>query len=82
MSSSTRSRTADGRVCAGASSLSRLALPLGKLADGPDLPFPSLSRRIELSGRGGEWEPSQRRAVKVEAEKRKRLVYKSTDTRP
>jgi len=45
--------------------------------------FPlSLSRRIELSGRGGEWEPSQRRAVKVEAEKRKRLVYKSTDMRP
>ncbi|GAA5904835.1 hypothetical protein JCM8208_001372 [Rhodotorula glutinis] len=39
-------------------------------------------RRIELSGRGGEWGPSQRRAVKVEAEKRKRVVYKSTDMRP
>ncbi|GAA5846317.1 hypothetical protein JCM9279_001322, partial [Rhodotorula babjevae] len=39
-------------------------------------------RRIELSGRGGEWEPSQRRAVKVEAEKRRRVVYKSTDVRP
>ncbi|BGP41403.1 hypothetical protein JCM10449v2_005383 [Rhodotorula kratochvilovae] len=38
-------------------------------------------RRIELSGRGGEWDPAQRRQIKREAEKRARLVYKSTDVK-
>ncbi|GAA6055206.1 hypothetical protein JCM3770_000712 [Rhodotorula araucariae] len=38
-------------------------------------------RRIELSGRGGEWAPAQRRQVKLEAEKRTKLVYKSTDVK-
>ncbi|BGP33384.1 hypothetical protein JCM10296v2_005184 [Rhodotorula toruloides] len=40
--------------------------------------WPNL-RRLELSGRGGEWAPSERRQVKVAAEKRSRLEYRSTD---
>ncbi|GAA5867897.1 hypothetical protein JCM8547_003408 [Rhodosporidiobolus lusitaniae] len=36
-------------------------------------------RRLELSGRGGEWEASERRKVKQAADARGKLVYKSTD---
>lgn len=36
-------------------------------------------RRLELSGRGGDWAPSERRQIKVAAEKRSRLEYRSTD---
>ncbi|GJN90252.1 hypothetical protein Rhopal_003251-T1 [Rhodotorula paludigena] len=39
-------------------------------------------RRIELSGRGGEWAASQRRRVKKVAEKREGVVYRSTDVKP
>ncbi|BGP00986.1 hypothetical protein NBRC10513v2_005007 [Rhodotorula toruloides] len=38
-----------------------------------------LLNALELSGRGGEWAPSERRQVKVAAEKRSRLEYRSTD---
>ncbi|GAA6028623.1 hypothetical protein JCM8097_007316 [Rhodosporidiobolus ruineniae] len=40
--------------------------------------WPTL-RRLELSGRGGEWAPAERRKVKNAAEKRDKLVYRSTD---
>ncbi|BGP25824.1 proteophosphoglycan 5 [Rhodotorula toruloides] len=34
---------------------------------------------LELSGRGGDWAPSERRQVKLAAEKRLKLEYRSTD---
>ncbi|BGO92714.1 hypothetical protein NBRC10512_000767 [Rhodotorula toruloides] len=40
--------------------------------------WPNL-RRLELSGRGGDWAPSERRQVKDAAEKRPMLEYRSTD---
>ncbi|GAA5916021.1 hypothetical protein JCM6882_003499 [Rhodosporidiobolus microsporus] len=36
-------------------------------------------RRLELSGRGGEWAPAERRKVKQAVEARGKVVYKSTD---
>ncbi|GAA5825034.1 hypothetical protein JCM11251_006069 [Rhodosporidiobolus azoricus] len=36
-------------------------------------------KRLELSGRGGEWAPAERRKVKQAVEKRDGVQYKSTD---